>query len=259
MTSRPFLVAAAACLAGACILVPPTSATAREIAAWFVRPAMLPFAWSAFNEASRRGDATETFARAQQIMHLLPSWTDGHSVFAYRFALDGGSLATTSAERASAAQRRLQIALAWLESARALAGRREGELLQTMAFLPEVAVAQEPGLGELLRPIGGPAAMADTYLAEAEALSPTAAVREQRTFLGPNLAAGFLAAGDRQRALLVLDTAIVRSADVRDRGLATEWRDRLDEVRRWLRGEATVDLAAVAVDARMAPLLPYLR
>jgi hypothetical protein len=229
----------------------------REFAAWFVRPATLPFAWSALAEARQHGDAVEMFARAQQILHLLPSWTDGYGAFACNFALDE-TLATTDELRTQRAHQRLQIALAWLEGARASAGRRESELLQTMAFLPELAVRQEPALAALLPP-GGAAAMADRYLAEAEVLTPHAGVREQRTFRAPLLAAGFLASGDRHRALLVLDTAIEHSAGVRDQTLAAEWRQRLLEVCRHLRGEASVDLAAVHADTRMAPLLPYLR
>jgi hypothetical protein len=254
---RWLLAAAAACYFGAGLLCPPSGAVMREFAAWFVRPATLPFAWSALGEAQQNGNAVELFARARQILHLLPTWTDGYSVFACNFALDE-ALATTDTLRVQRAHQRLQVALAWLEDARASAGRREGELLQTMAFLPELAVRQEPGLAALLPP-GGAAALADRYLDAAEVLTPNAAVREQRTFLGPLLAAGFLASGDRQRALLVLGKAIDRSADVRDQSLAAEWRQRLLEVCRYLRGEASVDLEAVHADPRMAPLLPYLR
>ncbi|HZN41903.1 MAG TPA: hypothetical protein VFD82_24070 [Planctomycetota bacterium] len=254
---RLLAAAAAACYLGAGLLCPPNGFVLREFAAWFVRPATLPFAWSALAEARQNGNAVEMFARARQILHLLPTWTDGYSAFACSFALDE-ALATTQALRAQRAHQRLMVALAWLEDARASAGRRESELLQTMAFLPELAVRQEPGLEALLPP-GGAAAMADRYLAEAEVLDPHGAVREQRTFRGPGLAAGFLASGDRQRALLVLDAAIARSTDVRDQALAAEWRQRLIEVCRHLRGEASVDLGAVHSDPRMAPLLPYLR
>ncbi|HEX6810002.1 MAG TPA: hypothetical protein VF384_00140 [Planctomycetota bacterium] len=257
MTRNPLLAgAAAACYLAAGLLCPPTSETLREFAAWFARPATLPFAWSALMEARQNGNAVEMFARARQILHLLPTWTDGYSAFACNFALDEG-LAAAGEARTQRAHQRLQVALAWLEDARSSAGRRETELLQTMAFLPELAVRQEPGLAALL-PAGGAAAIADRYLAEAEALAPNAAVREQRTFRGPLLAAGFLEAGDRQRALLVLDTAIANSVHVIDQDLATEWRQRLVEVCRHLRGEA-VDLAAVRDDPRMAPLVPYLR
>lgn len=250
--------AAAACLAAAAALAPPTPDDAAEFAAWLVRPATLPFAWRAFDDAQAQGNPAEVFARGQRIMQLLPRWTDGYAGFAYRYALSGSPPGTDEALRAQQAKARLDVAIAWLESAREHAGRREGDLLQALAFLPDVAVRQEPGLGELLRPHGA-AAIADKYLALAEQRLPSAAVREQRTFFGPTLAAGLLAAGDVAVARAVLATAIERSHDVRDQPLATEWRARLVEVDRWLAGDRDVDLTAVRADGRMAPLLPFLR
>ncbi|MCA8951591.1 MAG: hypothetical protein KDE27_18940 [Planctomycetes bacterium] len=249
----------AGCLAGAFALAPPSFAALREFGLWLLRPAALPFAWRDLERAAADGDAAETFGRAQQILHLLPSWTDAQVVFAFRFATDDGNARTgDSAARARAAGERMQVALAWLESARASAGRREPELLEAMAMLPEVLVQQYPGLRPELAAAGGAAGYADRYLAEAERISGSPAVREQRTYLTPMVAAGLLAAGRRQDAIAVLTTGIARAADARDRETATEWAARLDEVRRSLRGEA-VDLGAVRADVRMAPLLPYLR
>jgi hypothetical protein len=243
-------------MAGAWLIAPPVPAVWQELVAAFVRPALLPFTWTALAEAQRSGDDAEYFARARQLLDLLPTWTDGHAVFAYRLALDAdpGTDAT-----GDAAWQRLQTALAWLESARPQAGRREIELLQTMAFLPEVAAQQQPLLAGRLRAGGGAAALADHYLAEAERLGASPEVRELRTFLAPKLVAGLLAAGERSQARSVLETAILRSAEVRDRELATEWARRLDEVRRWLAGDTAVDLAAVHDDPRFAPLWPHLR
>lgn len=258
MTKRSVLNAAAiACMASAWIVAPPTPAVWRELAAALVRPAVLPFTWAALGEARRSGDDAEYFARARQLLDLMPGWTDGHAVFAYRLALDAqrGEADPTGAD----AWRRLQTALAWLETARADAGGREIELLQTMAFLPEVAALQQPALAERLRASGGPAVLGDRYLAAAERLSGGPEVRERRTFLAPKLAAGLLAAGDRREAVAVLAAAIERSAEVRDRELATEWAQRLDEVRRWLAGDRRVDLRAVHDDQRFEPLWPHLR
>ncbi|MCA8967161.1 MAG: hypothetical protein H6838_12405 [Planctomycetes bacterium] len=244
----------------AATLVTPSFGALREVASWLVRPAVLPFAWRAVDAAQRRGDANELFARAQQVLDWLPGWTDGHMVFAYRFALDGGQASGDQAQRADAALRRLDIALSWLERARADAGpRRLPQLLQTMSFLPVLAQMQEPGLRELLRPRGGAAAIADGYLAQAEALTGSAAVHEQRLFFTPQLVAAMLDAGQQPLARKVLLTAIERSADVRNRELATEWRQRLEELVRWLDGDPTVDLAAVRADERFSVLLPYLR
>lgn len=249
-------LAAASCFLGALLLEPPAPAALRESAQWLLRPAVLPFAWRDLQEATRSGDGAEAFARAQQILHLLPSWTDAQIVFAFRFATgDGAALAPAAA--AEAARERLRVALAWLESARRTAGAREVELLQAMALLPEIAVGQQPGLEALLSAEGGAAGLADRYLASAERISASAAVREQRTFLTPTVAAGLLAIDDRRGAIAVLEAGIARSADVRDAATATQWAERLREVVRFLRGEE-VDLAAVAADPRMAPLLPHL-
>lgn len=251
--------AAAACLAGAIVLAAPTHADATEVAAWFVRPLTLPFAWRAFEESNREGDPAEAFARGQRIMQLLPQWTDGYAAFAYRYALAGSPPGTAPALRVQNAHERLDVAMAWLESARPGSGRREIDLLQALAFLPDVAVRQEPALGPQLRDGRGPAAIADDYMAIAEQKFPSAAVREQRTFYGPTLAGGLLAAGDVAGARHVLQTAIDRSREVRDQPLATEWRARLVEAERWLAGGHDVDLTAVRADLRMAPLLPFLR
>jgi hypothetical protein len=128
-----------------------------------------------------------------------------------------------------------------------------------MALLPEVAARSEPELQPLLRQRGGAAAFADKYLAEAERLYPRQAIREQRTFFAPLVAAGLLAAGDRNGARQLLATAIERSRDVRDQELAAEWRAHLESVVRRLDGDRTVDLTAVMADHRMEPLLPHLR
>jgi hypothetical protein len=239
-------------------LVRPVPADATAWAMACVRPAVLPFAWRAMLESERAGNGDETFVRGQQLLQMLPSWTDGHVVFAYRYALDGGDLGVPAAERAGAAKARLFAALAALERARTTAGRREISLLEAMAFLPETAARAEPGLAALLRPDGGAAALADAYYAEAERLGASPTIREHRTFRATALAAALLEARDRQGALAVLDTAIHRSRDSADTALAAEWRDHLAAAAAHLRG-APVDLEAVFADRRMEPLWPHLR
>lgn len=253
-------VVALACTIAAPILCPPSWADVREFGAWFVRPIALPLAFGAMTEAQRAGDTTEAFARGQQVLQLVPRWTDGHAVFAYRYVLD--DVATASADeatRAATMRRRLLTALAWLEDARATAGRHEVDLVLAMAFLPQVAALQLPALDHELRDRGGVAGVADGYLEAAERLRPSAAIREQRTFFLPQLAAALLANGAHDRAIQVLDTAIARSTDVRDRDLAAEWRTRLTEARRFLGGDHDVDLTAVLADPRFAPLYRWLR
>ncbi len=260
MNGRPWSGALAiGCLLVATALVPPNLRDVTEFAAWIARPLMLPFAWHSLQEANRGGDPLEAFARAQNLLRLLPQWSDGHSAFAYRFALSDDDRSGTDAERGARARTRLDLAMAWMESARERAGKHELDLLQGLAFLPEVAVRREPALAALLQPTGGAIKITDAWLAEAERLFPTAAVREQRTFFAPKLAAGLLAANDPANALEMLAAAIARSHDVRDQALATRWRQRLVEVSRWLAGDRTIDLTAVTADERFAILLPFLR
>jgi hypothetical protein len=247
-----------ACAAGALTLQPPSLAPLATLATWLARPALMPFAWRAHDEARHHGSIDEQFVRAQQVMRLLPTWSEGYLVFAVGFLTARHDPAANANERTDGAWRRLQLALAWLEAARVGAGRREESLLQSLAMLPAVAVAYEPGLAEKLRPHGGAAGMADRYLAQLEARFPAAALREQRTFQLPGVAAALLGNGQRQAALLVLQQAIERSHDVRDRQLAAEWRQRLQEVAAHLAG-APQDLTAVFADRRLEALYPFLR
>lgn len=259
MIGKPwFAVGSGVCFAGSLWLANPAAADVGELARWIVRPAVLPFTWQALGEARRSGNADEVFARAQQLLALLPSWTDGHLVLALQFALDGEHRTADPAERARAAHHRLLIAMAWLEGARAHAGRREIELLEMMAEVPEWAARREPGLAELLRPAGGPPAIADRCFQEAERLGASATVREMRTFRAVGYAAALLTAGDPTGAATVLETAIERSRDVADQELATPWRRNLESILRHLRGEPQ-DLTDVRGDPRMAPLWPHLR
>lgn len=259
MIRRPWLAAlACAVTATVPVLAPPCAEDLTEVARFAARPLMVPLAFEAIAQSRRQGSPAETYARAQQLLQWLPQWLDGHTVFAYRYAVEGGNLAAAADERAVAAAERLWIALGTLQAARRHVGRREVELLETMAFLPEAAVRAEPGLAEHLLPHGGAAQITDDLLAIAEARGAGPAVREHRTFRAVGFAAALLAAGNRAGAQQVLDLAIERAGDVRDASLAGPWRDRLREIQAHLRGEA-VDLTAVAADPRMADLLPYLR
>lgn len=249
------VVAAASALA----LLQPTAADVATVAQWAARPVVLPFAWRGVRAAERAGDRSEAFARARQLMRLLPQWADGYAAFAYRFALAAdAATGDDEAARADRARTRMLLAMAWMDGARADAGRHEPTLLQALAFLPEVAARTTPGLADRLAADGGPAAMADRWLALAEARFPSPAAREARTFYAAPLAAGLLGAGDRDGALAVLDTAIARSREVRDQELAAVWRTRLDAIRRALAGES-VDLRDALADPRFAALHPYLR
>ncbi|MFM1874002.1 MAG: hypothetical protein RL398_3424 [Planctomycetota bacterium] len=237
----------------------PSDAALREVGSWLARPAVLPFAWRAVDTAQRGGDANEVFARARQLLRWLPTWSDGHMVFAYRYAIDGDETPTAPESRGARAAQRLELALAYLDGARRDAPRHELSLLQTMSMLPLVAEAHEPQLREHLRARGGAAGLADHYLAEAEALSGSPAVREQRLFLTPQVAAALLEGGATEAARSLLVAAIGECDRVRERELASEWRARLEEALRRLDGDRTVDLTALLADERFAPLIPFFR
>ena len=75
------------------------------------------------------------------------------------------------------------------------------------------------------------------------------------------MCAAFLRAGDRERALAVLDEAIRRAGQQPDPALAHEWRSTLLAVRGDLRGDGE-DAAGRELrkaDARLQPLAPFLR
>lgn len=259
MNQRPLAMAVAAlATGGACWLLAPTLADLGRPATALARPVWLPFQWQALGDAARAGDAGEALARAQQLMALVPEWVDGYVVFACQFVLDGDPVHLPTAARGEAGWQRLQIALAWLEAARPAVGRREFELLERMALLPELAAANVPGLADRLRAEGGAARLADHYLAEAERLGAGAALRENRTFRAVELAAALLDAGDRRGALAALTDAVRRAAVIRDPEAAAEWRRLLGIVLDHMHGQP-VDLDPLRHDPRMAPLLQHLR
>ena len=241
---------------GAAAMLTPAAERFEEFASWFARPARLPFAWQAVAAADRDGDANEAFARGQQILDLVPAWTLGHAAFAYRYALtpDTGGQPEAVARRA---HRRLMVALAWLEAARADAGEREAELLHSAAFLAPIACRQFPGLDAML-PVGGAAAMTDRFFKEAERLFPGPVTREQRLFHVPTLAGALLDAGQRRQAIELLQAALERAPQARDVQLAREWGDRVAEVLLALRGEP-VAIGPVLSDPRFEPLWRYVR
>lgn len=229
-----------------------------EFSQWCLRPARLPFAWQALGTASDNGEAGEVFARGQQIMQLLPHWTDGHAAFVYRYVLTHDVSQDVDAA-AEVAEQRLRTGLAMLDEARRSAGKRESSLLSSAAHLPSIACNQFAGLTERLRLSGGAASIADSYLREAERISPTPAAKEQRLWHAPSLASALLACGAKSQALAVIDDAIQRSGEIRDQESATEWRSHLVTVAQRLRGKPDILLDAVIADQRFEPLLPYLR
>jgi len=246
--------------AGAAALLPPTAKGLREFGSWCLRPARLPFAWQALQTATDNGDAQEAFARGQQIMQLVPSWTDGHSAMVYRYVLTHDDSEGHS-EVAAAAEQRLHTGLALLEQAREFASKYEYYLLHAAAYLPGIACTQYPGLAERLQAsqVGGAAAIANHYFTEAAQLFPTPAIKEQQLWYAPQFAASLLACGAKAAAVAVLDDAIAHAPEIRNQQLATEWAERLREVVAWLRGNRTVTMHQVFDDPRFELLWPFLR
>lgn len=239
------------------------NAPARELAA-LTRPASLPFLWRALGDATRTGDAREAFERSKDLLAATPGWTDGHAVFAFRFALDGDDLVRPEAERIDAAKDRLDLALRFLDEAALGAGPRAAALFADAAWLVELAVRQEPRLAERLGT--DVAVVVDEYLARAERLGAGRMVREQRLYDTPRLCAAFLRAGDRERALTLLQDVAARCERESVPALRDDWRTVLQDVQTALWPAAPgLDEAwrtlriRLAADPRLQPLAPFLR
>ncbi len=227
-----------------------------RLAEALARPLALPFLWRSLAEADRQGDAVEAYGKAQQLLLATPGWADGHTVFAFRYALDADLVAAAPQERARLAKDRLLLALATLDDASRTCGPREHEVLAAMAWLVELAVRNEPGIAALLPQ--DPALLAEGYLRRAEERGAGRMVRERRLYELPRLCAIFLGAGDRRRALDALDEGVARCRASDDPGLA-EWADRLAQIRSALADGEGQAVEALAEDPRLEPLVPFLR
>lgn len=260
MTTRIGLaLAGLGCWAAVLWWRPPDPVRLTDLGVQLARPVTLPFLWRALRDAERSGSPAEAYAAARMLLELLPTWTDGHLVFAYRFVLAGDEL--VGGDAAARAARRLQTALLILDQARSPDPARQIDLLVGTAFLVELAGRHHPELG---RHLGGgaglqPEVLAHRYLEQAERLGTGPSVRELRVFAVPGLMAGLLRAGDRERALEVLDAALARLPEVRDRQLAADWGETLRKVRAFLTGDRNISPADLLADPRLQPLTPFLR
>lgn len=263
MSSRRLSQAGAiACLLGALWLSLPAgfglAATSRALA----RPLVWPFVWRSYADAMRSGSAAETFAVARSLLRWVPEWSAGQLLFAYRFALEGDETAGGTAEvRTAAALARLQVALAWLQAAADELPRQRVDLLEGMAFLVELAARDGATAAAIAgeRGFGAPAAIvADNYLAAAEAAGDPHSAFERRFFATVRVCAALLSQGDRDRAVAVLDTAIGRGGEVRDRELATVWLHSLRRLRSFLAGDQSIGVAELAADPHLSPLAALL-
>lgn len=250
------------CLAAWVAVVATHGSAARAFAAprALARPVALPFLWRSVVDATENADPVEAYERARLLLAATPGWTDGHSVFAFRFVLDGGAVALPPEQRAAATRDRLLLALTALEDARTSSGEREAALLADMAWLVELTARNEPDVANLLD--ADPAILADRYLAQAEARGGGRMVRERRLYEVPRLCAALLHAGDRNHALSLLEEAAARCQRSGVPELAGEWRDTLVLLRRTLSGDPAIDqqeLRRQKADPRLEALAPFLR
>lgn len=256
MSTRTLLLGLGCWTAAALVGHADPAAAAAPFAA-LARPVALPFLWRSLGDAAKAGTPAEAFAKAQLVLQAIPGWADGYMVFAYRYAIDGDDQALPAEAHARAAADRLRVGLAVLDAARQSCPRHEIDLLVSMSWLVELAVRQEPAMASLLGE--DPTLLADRFLATAEGLGAGRMVREQRLFQVPRLCAAMLRAGDRDRALALLDEGIRRCAEMADAALGAEWQKTLADVRRCLLGDPTVDRASLLADSRLESLATFLR
>lgn len=267
----------AACWAGALHLAQSSVHAPRGLARAAARPLVLPFLWRGLADSGSHGDAAESFADSRIVLAWLPEWTDGRVFFACQYALEGGEQELPEPQRTQHAVQRLAAAWTFLQAEKQLAldmaAKSAGperwravarELLSGAAFLVELAARRDPALAAALAGpdsvLGGDAArVADRCLAEAEALGAGPALREQRLFAAPRLAASFLARGERRQAVELLELTLRRLDEVRDRDVATAWSNLLLPVVTYLKGERDALPPEVLADERVGVLLPFLR
>ncbi len=210
------------------------------------RPLALPFLWRSLRHAQHHEDPGALAARGQQLLTMLPMWTDGHILFA-------GELAMAASQRAGdadAALDRLLASFAMLEAATAARPTEAVRYLAAMASFAAIRGRQDPELSAraLARLGADPSALADAYLARAEQLTPGAGVRDQRTFLLSSVIAGAIRTGDVARARETIATMLERLDRTDDRDLATRYAAALRRVDDFLAGSPSVALADLVRD-----------
>lgn len=248
------------CWSAAAVIGDASLARAGEAGRMLLRPFVLPFLWRSLDDAEHRGSPAEAFARGRALTDWLGPWSDGYLWVAWRWANEG---AAAPGKDAGDHLRRLRAALVWLAEVQRQRPEVAVDLLVGTSFLVEMAARQDPGLAALLPSatagLGKTAAeISDELLQAAERAGAGPTVREQRLFAMPGLLAVLWRRGDHQGAFALLDTAIARSATIRNQTLATEWRKTLQQLRAALSGDRSIDQQALLDDPRLAPLWPFL-
>ncbi|MEZ5963237.1 MAG: hypothetical protein R3F56_05250 [Planctomycetota bacterium] len=232
------LLAAVPLLAGAAWLRPPAAAAGAARVRALARPFVLPLLWRGLREARIEEPPEAMAARGQQLLALVPTWTDGNVLFASQLALAASARAHGAAEAAD----RLLAGLALLEQARRQDPAGTVEYLTTAASFVEIASARDPALATELRDRLGepPDQIADAFLRRAEAASPSESIADRRTYLLATAIAAALRTEDDARALATIERMRQRLSTAVDRQLAEQWSASLARLDGFLRGDPSV-------------------
>lgn len=249
-------VAAAALLAAAAVVRPPAPRTGVDRVRALVRPFALPFLWRSLRAARTEEPPEALAARGQQLLALVPEWTDGHVTFA-------SDLAFAASQRAAdpdTAAGRILAALALLEAALAKHPPGAVEYLSAMASFVEIRAAQDPAVAAALRARLGVEAheAADAYLARAEHIAPSASLADRRTYLLLPAIASALRAGDRERARLTIAVMRARLERAADPALARRWQQSLGRLDRFLAADPDITLQTLADDPLLEDMVDAL-
>jgi hypothetical protein len=244
-------------LTGAALLRPAPRHTAGDRLRALARPFVLPFLWRGLWQARNEEPPEALAARGQQLLALLPEWTDGHVLFASELAF----AASLRAGDPEAAADHVLTALALLEAAIVIHPPGAVECLAAMASMVEIRCAQDHALGNVVaRRLGDePSRVADAYLARAEALAPSTSLADRRTYLLLTVIEAALRTGDDRRALDTIEHMRRRLSGAVDEELAARWDVALQSLAGFLRGDSRITSAQLADDPLLHDMLAALR
>lgn len=237
---------AALLLAISIALRPPPKRVFAERMRALARPFALPMLWGGLAAARHEEPPEAVVARGQQLLALLPQWSDGHVLFASQLAF----AASTRAPDPDTAAQRVLAGLAMLEAAISVHPEGSVEYLSTMAAFLEIRSLQNPTLAAALRQRLGeePQVVADRCLQRSEHLSPSATIADRRTYLLLPTLASALRTADVERALATIAHMQRRLTTSPNRSVAEPWLTALDQLARYLRGDPSITLQSLVDD-----------
>lgn len=247
---------AAPLLVGAAWLRPPAKRTGADRLRALARPFVLPFLWGALRQARFEEPPEALAARGQQLLAVLPEWTDGHVLFASELAFAASSRALDPETRAD----RVLAGIAILEAALDTHPPGAVEYLTTMASFLEIRGAQDPALATVLgRRLGQDVSLAaDACLARAESFAPSSSLSDRRTYLLLSTIASAIRTDDARRALVTIERMQERLGRAVDQELAGRWRQSLSRLAGFLRGEPPHTLPTLADDPLLQDMVEAL-